>query len=354
MDMILKNLSTNYLRPLKLMGYSIIELVIAMLIAAIIIQTTLSSYSWFNTFYHQYIVSIKFTQSLNKVMMLITADTQNAGSFGSFNLHYLSKESISIYSNYNFCNIDNIIPGAGIYSSSNSITIVSGDNVGIYKNSLRNETIDNNCGSCGNCALCQKNSQLFLNNSSFENNNYILASAVTLFTSSNRLYLCRTQDINPKYSRINMANPANSSSDSNSEISFNLSECNYAGIAVESYERLKDNNDNIIQPSLPNIQTFTVMNFKAIEYYITSVNGISGLYYRELMPDCTKFLQPILIAPEVETLNISYNIKDHDGLISNTTILNPQQSNNKILGVTINISAKYQESIITMSAYVGF
>jgi hypothetical protein len=337
------------------MGYSIIELVIAMLIAAIIIQTTLSSYSWFNKFYHQYIVSIKFTQSLNKVMMLITADTQNAGSFGSFNLHYLSKESISIYSNYNFCNIDNIIPGAGIYSSSNSITIVSGDNVGIYKNSLRNETIDNNCGSCESCALCQKDSQLFLNNSIFENNNYILASAVTLFTSSNRLYLCRTQDINPKYSRINMANPANSSIDSNSEISFNLSECNHSGIAVESYERLQgDDNDTIMQPSLPNIQTFAVMNFKAIEYYVTSVSGISGLYYRELMPNCTKFSQPILIAPEVEALSISYNILNSNGLISNTTILDSQQSYNKILGVTINISAKYQESIVTMSSYVGF
>ncbi len=88
--------------------------------------------------------------------------------------------------------------------------------------------------------------------------------------------------------------------------------------------------------------------------YCKIVNGISGLYYRELMPDCTKFSQPILIAPEVEALSISYNILNDSGLISNTTILNPQQSNNKILGVTINISAKYQESIITMSSYVGF
>lgn len=338
------------------MGYSIIELVIAMLIAAIIIQTTLSSYSWFNKFYHQYIVSITFTQSLNKVMMLITADAQNAGSFGSFNLHYLNRDAIKSYNNYNFCNIDKILTGAGIYSSSNSITIVSGDNIGIYKNSLRNENIDNNCGSCESCALCQKNSQLFLNNSTFENNNYTLANAVTLFSSSNRLYLCRTQEINPRSTKNNMDNPTNHSNydNSNSEISFNLSECNLDGIAVESYERLRDNNDNILQPSLPNIQTFAVMNFKAIEYYVTSVSGISGLYYRELMPDCTKFSQPILIAPEVEALSISYNILNSNGLISNTTILDSQQSDNKILGVTINISAKYQESIITMSSYVGF
>lgn len=337
------------------MGYSIIELVIAMLIAAIIIQTTLSSYGWFNKFYHQYILSIKLTQNLNKVMMLITADAQNAGSFGSFNLHYLNKEAIKSYNNYNFCNIDKILTGDGIYSSSNSITIVSGDNIGIYKNSLRNENIDNNCGSCESCALCQKDSQLFLNNSTFENNNYKRDSAVSLFTSSNRLYLCRTQEINPIYSKNNMDNPINHSNyNSNSEISFNLSQCNHDGIPVESYERLQDNNDTILQPSLPNIQTFAVMNFKAIEYYVTSINGIYGLYYRELMPDCTKFSQPTLISLEVKALNISYNILNSNGLISNTTILDSQQSDNKILGVTINISAKYQESIITMSSYVGF
>lgn len=337
------------------MGYSIIELVIAMFIAAIIIQTTLSSYSWFNKFYHQYVLSIKFSQHLNKVMMLITTDAQNAGSFGSFNLHYLNKEAITHYNNYNFCNIDNIIAGAGIYNSSNSIIIVSGDNVGIYKNALINENIDNNCGTCESCALCQKSSQLFLNHSTFENNNYTLNSAITLFASSNHLYLCRTQEINPRYSKNNMDNLANRSSYSNSEISFNLSECNHAGIAVESYERLQDDNDTILQPSLPNIQTFAVMNFKAIEYSITSINGVSGLYYRELLPDCTKFSQPILIGPEVEALNISYNIVDSSGLISNTaTLNNQQQKNNKILGVTLNISAKYQESIITMSSYIGF
>lgn len=309
-------------------GFNLIELMVALTVAAGVLALITSSFSQlYNTFiFNSKILSMN--QDLRLTMQLVKNDVNNAGVFGGFSFHNQSSTTtyrvssafIPNCANSTWClfestgvgiksftdDVDGIVPNGypPLVSGSEILRIQYGGSKIAYLDPRdRNGAF---CDSLYTCTInkCSTSSSRYLNRAYFINGGIESNASVYMLTSANQAYLLQF---------------ANQSVFTTADMNLNAGElllsfasslgCPNAGavsIPIESYVAgvAPTYNYTAYDPDMFSLQ---LVNFYTRYYFILGSNSnyAAGLYVRTLQSDGS-LSSPMLVSSNVNKLTITY------------------------------------------------
>jgi prepilin-type N-terminal cleavage/methylation domain-containing protein len=318
-------------------GFNLIELMVALTVAAGVLALITSSFSQlYNTFIFNN-KTLSMNQDIRLTMQLIKADVGNAGVFGGFS--FRNQSSIITYrvvsvatpncSNAAWCafesngvgvksftsDVDGVIPSdyPGLSSGSEILKIQYGGNKAAYLDPRDRNGVA--CDGSYNCTInkCSSSSSRYLNRTYFINTGIESNASVYMLTSANRAYLLQfanqnvftTSDINLSAGELLLSFAGNLGCPSVGSVS----------VPIESYVAGVAPTYNYIAYD-PDMFSLQLVNFYTRYYFVLSQNSTyaAGLYVRTLQSDGS-LSTPTLISSNVNKLTITY-------LVDNSISLN--------------------------------
>ena len=318
-------------------GFNLIELMVALTVAAGVLALITSSFS---QLYSAFIFNNKIlniNQDLRLTMQLLKNDVNNAGVFGSFSFH--NQSSISTYavssattpscSSSAWCNfestgvgvksftsdVDGVIPGGypAIANNSEVLRIQYGGSKVAYLDPRDRNGLG--CDGSYTCTInkCSTSSSRYLNRAYFINSGIESNASSYMLTSANRAYLLKfanssvftTSDANLQGGDLLLSFPTSSGCPVAGGVSLQI-ESYIAGMAptynYTSYE--------------PDMFSLQLVNFYTRYYFVlaSNANYAAGLYVRTLQSDGSLSV-PMLVSSNVSKLSITY-------IVDNSVILN--------------------------------
>ncbi len=320
----------------KNMGFNLIELMVALTVAAGVLALITSSFS---QLYNAFIFNTKalsMNQDLRLTMQLLKNDVNNAGIFGGFSFrnqsatttYAVTKVITPRCSNSTWCafestgigvksftsDVDGVIPNGypGLASGSEILRIQYGGSKVAYL-----DPRDRNGASCDgsyNCTInkCSSSSSRYLNRAYFINSGIESNSSVYMLTSANRAYLMQFANQN-----VFTTSDMNLNAGELLVVFNNVLGCPSVGevsIAIESYlaGTAPTYNYTAYDPDMFSLQ---LVNFYTRYYFVLGQNNnySAGLYVRTLQSDGS-LSNPMLVSSNVNKLTLSYLVDNFVGL----------------------------------------
>lgn len=289
---------------LKNQGFNLIELMLAITLAA---TTTAAMMASFSKLYSSFMYNNKFlavNQGLQISMQVIKHDLNNAGIFGNYSFHNESAGvSFSIVGDACtsiYCDFDKNT--VGVKSSSgdmDSINPASGSDVlriqyGGYKVALLSavDTL-----SCGNNCLINKCSdgKFYLGRTYFVNGADVHSGSVYMLTSADRAY-----ELKPR---------GYSFDDGSGGVIDNGFGCpGGSRISVKIESVVTGGTDLQYDSFDPDIHSMTLSNLNTSYYYVSTYNNVLGLYVRKVDNSGKLEKDPILISNLINKMTVTYLI----------------------------------------------
>jgi len=318
-------------------GFNLIELMIALTIAAGVLALITSSFSQlYNTFIFNNKV-LNINQDLRLTMQLLKNDVNNAGIFGSFSFHNESAASSYAVSsvttpsctNSAWCNfesngvgvksftsdVDSIIPSGypALASNSEILRIQYGGNKVAYLDPR--DRNGSGCNTSYRCTIdkCSTSPLRSLNWAYFINSGIESNASSYMLTSANRAYLLKfanssvftTGDANLLVGDLLLNFPTSSGCPIAGGVSLKI-ESSIAGTAPTYNYTAYD----------PDMFSLQLVNFYTRYYFVlaSNANYAAGLYVRTLQSSGS-LSAPMLVSSNVNKLTLSY-------IVDNATSLN--------------------------------
>ncbi len=273
----------------KSKGYILLELMLSIVVYSIIISTMLTQYQKFHQLNFSLALKLTNMHNLQKAMLMITEDISRCGSFGVYNMHYLSNPTNHVQ--YGICNLNKFISGRGLYSQENLISIAYGMNIGPYSS------------SSSHAKNLEESTEI-----SFFYNHQDMSGSIILFSDYNHLYSCLTNDLHPRI--IN-----------NKLITFNL-----------------DNNCSLSRNSSAN--TLNVMNLAIKNYFLQENN----LFYQEMSPNCQSYTAAEILIEHIKKISLYYYAIDSNNHIMISKNSSDLEASFRVLGVYLSITDQTDNS----------
>ena len=278
----------------KPLGFSLVELMVALAMSAAIITVMMDSFSSLNGSFMFNTNQLELNQNLRMSLGLIKRDVQNAGVFGSFSFHdqstaasYMETTSASNNcSTAEWCNFD--LSTVGVRSASSftelaanldsGLTLVGGSDVlrlqyGSDKVAyVSTATIKSDCTTAGS----------YLNDLSFTNQGLDLSASRYMLASTNHAYLLKLSSASTLASPLTLACPSSPPT-----------------VAVESaigglsYD--------------PDVSSMQLVNFYTRYYFVGTKSGVTGLYTKTLQANGS-LSSAKLISNLVTRINFMYKV----------------------------------------------
>ncbi|MBX9596968.1 MAG: hypothetical protein K2X04_00150 [Burkholderiales bacterium] len=280
----------------KPLGFSLVELMVALAMSAAIITVMMDSFSSLNGSFMFNTNQLELNQNLRMSLGLIKRDVQNAGVFGSFSFHDQSSaasymETTSASNNCStaeWCNFD--LSTVGVRSASSftelaanldsGLTLVGGSDVLRLQYGSDKVAYVSTATIKSDCATAPGNNYLY--DLSFTNQGLDLSASRYMLASTNHAYLLKLSSASTLVSPLTLACPGSPPT-----------------VAVESaigglsYD--------------PDVSSMQLVNFYTRYYFVGTKSGVTGLYTKTLQANGS-LSSAKLISNLVTRINFMYKV----------------------------------------------
>jgi prepilin-type N-terminal cleavage/methylation domain-containing protein len=296
----------------KNQGFNLIELMIAITLAA---TTTAAVMASFSKVYSSFMYNNKFlkvNQELQISMQVIKHDLNNAGIFGGYSFHNESA-SVSFASpsgsgcSSKWCDFDPTTVGvkssSGDMDNTGKISPASGSDVlriqyGGYKIAYLSAVDDSNCITGSKCLInkCTSDGKFYLGKSQFVDSGIDRDGRVLMLTSANHAYELKYR------SDVGFGTNENS-------FELNFAPTNGCPNQLEPYVQIESavtgGTDLQYDSFDPDIHSMTLSNLNTAYYYISTYKNVLGLYVVKI-DNSGQPKDPVLVSNLINKMTVTY------------------------------------------------
>lgn len=289
----------------KVLGFNIVELMIAIAMSAALITVIINSFSSLNGNFLFNTNQLELNQNLRMALGLIKRDVQNAGVFGSFSFHDQSSatsymESTSSSNNCStaeWCNFD--ISTVGIRSASSftslaanmdsGLTLVAGSDILRLQYGSDKVAYVSTASIKSGCAAAPLNS--YLDGLTFTNQGLDLSASRYMLASTNHAYLLKLSSGSTLASPLTLGCP-----------NYPPTVAVESAISGVSYD--------------PDVSSMQLVNFYTRYYFVATKSGVTGLYVKTLQANGSLSAAK-LISNLVTSINFVYKVNTTSNSVNN-------------------------------------